>query len=331
MASRRSLVTGGTGFIGSHLVEALLDQGHEVRCLVRTPHSPKWIRGLPVEIFQGDCADFVSLKAAVDGVDEIYQVAGVTKAPDHRVFYRTNAVGTENLVRACLERNPNIQRLVYLSSQAAVGPCRGQGLSLETDACQPVSHYGLSKRQGEEAVLRYRDRLSVVILRSCAVYGPRDRDFLPVFRSIERGIEIGLLGMQHRVSLCYVNDLVSALVMAARRDLSSGEIFFVSDGNTYTWRALGAIIAKTLGVRTIRLGLPVCVLRWSADLSDWISRRSGKPHILNKERYQEMIHPNWCCDSSKVVAELGFSPSFDLERGIGETVRWYRSQGWLKS
>ena len=331
MASRRSLVTGGTGFIGSHLVEALLRQGHEVRCLLRTPGSPKWIRGLPVEIFHGDCTDFVSLRAAVEGMDEIYQVAGVTKAPDHRAFYRTNVLGTENLAKACLERNRNIQRLVYLSSQAAVGPCRGQGLSVETDACQPVSHYGLSKRQGEEAVLKCRDRLSVVILRACSVYGPRDRDFLPVFRSIEKGIEIGLWGVQHRVSLCYVDDLVSALVMAASRDLPSGEIFFVSDGNTYTWRDLGAMIAKTMGVRTIRLGLPVCVFRWCAGLSDWVSKRSGKPHILSRERYQEMIHPNWCCDSSKAMAELGFSPSFDLERGVAETVRWYRVQGWLKS
>ena len=331
MASRRSLVTGGTGFIGSHLVEALLHQGREVRCLVRSPNSLKWIRGLPVEILEGDCTDFVSLRTAVEGMDEIYQVAGVTKAPEHRAFYRTNVLGTENLAKACLERNPNIQRLVYLSSQAAVGPCRGRGLSVETDACQPVSHYGLSKRQGEEAVLRYRDRLSVVILRACAVYGPRDRDFLPIFRSIERGIEIGLWGVQHRVSLCYVDDLVSALVMAADRDLPSGEIFFVSDGNTYTWSDVGAMIARTMGARTIRLGLPVGVFRWCAEVSDWVSRRSGKPQILSKERYQEMIHPNWCCDSSKVVAKLGFSPSFDLERGVGETVRWYRTQGWLKS
>lgn len=330
MAPRKSLVTGGTGFIGSSLVEALLGQGDEVRCLVREGSSCKWIRGLDVEIFQGDCTDFLSLKSAVEGVDQIYHVAGVTKTTDHGAFYRTNALGTENLIRACIERNPDLQRFVYLSSQAAVGPCKGEGLSVETDPCQPVSHYGRSKRQGEEAVLKVRDRLSVVILRACAVYGPRDRDFLPFFRSIGMGIQIGLWGIEHRLSLCYVRDLVSAIVMAGKRDLSSGEIFFVSDGNVYTWRDLGTIIAEVLEVRMIHLSLPVSVFRWSAGLADWISRRSGRPRIFGRERYQEMIQPNWCCDSTKVMSKLGISPSFDLKRGIAATVEWYRSEGWLK-
>jgi nucleoside-diphosphate-sugar epimerase len=155
---------------------------------------------------------------------------------------------------------------------------------------------------------------------------------LPIFKSIEKGIQFGLRGMQHRVSLCYVHDLVSALVMAgAREDLPSGEVFFVSDGYVHTWKDVGTTIARAMGVRPIYLGLPVRVFRWCAGLSDWVSRRSGRPHILSKERYQEMIHPNWCCDSSKATVNLGFSPSFDLKRGIAETVKWYRAQGWLRS
>jgi len=329
MTPKRSLVTGGTGFIGSHLVEALLGQGDEVRCLVRKGSSLKWIQGFDVEICQGDCTDLPSLRSAVEGVDEIYQVAGVSKATDHGAFYRTNALGTENLITACVEKNPSLRRFVYLSSQAAAGPCQGEGLSVETDPCRPVSHYGKSKREGEEAVLRVRDRLNVVILRACSVYGPRDRDFLPLFRSIGRGINIGLWGMRHRLSLCYVSDLVSAIVMAAKRDLSSGEIFFVSDGNVYRWQDLGTAIAEALGVRTIRLSLPVAVFRWSVGLADWMARRSGRPRVLGRDRYQEMIQPNWCCDATKAMSGLGFSPSFDLKRGVAATVEWYRSAGWL--
>jgi nucleoside-diphosphate-sugar epimerase len=330
MAARKSLVTGGTGFIGSHLMEALLDQGDEVRCLVRKGSSREWIRGLDVEFCHGDCRDFSSLTSAVEGVDRIYHLAGVSKATENGVFYDTNTLGTENLVRACVETNPELQRFVYLSSQAAAGPCKGEGLAVETDPCWPVSHYGRSKRQGEEAVLKVRDRLNVVILRACSVYGPRDRDLLPIFRSIRMGIQIGLWGMEHRLSLCYVSDLVSAIVMAGKRNLPSGDVFFMSDGNVYTWRDLGTTIAKALEVRVISLRLPISVFRWAAGLSDWISKRSGRPRIFGKERYQELIEPNWCCDSSKAMSELGLSPAFDLKRGVAEAVEWYRAQGWLR-
>ncbi len=330
MAPGKSLVTGGTGFIGSHLVEALLGQGDEVRCLVREGRPRQWIRGLNVEIVHGDCTDFQSLRSAVEGADQIYHVAGITKALHHSAFYNTNTGGTENLIRACVERNPNLQRFVYLSSQAAVGPCRGGGLSVETDPCLPVSHYGWSKRHGEEAVLKVRDRFSVVILRACAVYGPRDQDFLPFFRSIGMGIQIGLWGMEQRLSLCYVSDLVSALLATGKNEISSGEIFFVSDGHAYTWQDLGTTIAEALGVRTIRVRLPVSVFRWSAGVADWISRRSGRPRVFGRERYQELIQLNWSCDSRKAMSELDLSASYDLKRGIAATVEWYRAQGWLK-
>lgn len=331
MAFKKSLVTGGTGFIGSHLVETLLGQGDQVRCLVRKESSSRWIRGLEVEFVLGDCTDPLSLQSAVQGVDQIYHVAGITKATDHGAFYRINTLGTENLVRACVERNPNLQRFVYLSSQAAVGPCRGEGLSVETDPCLPVSHYGRSKRQAEEAILKARGRFGVVILRACAVYGPRDQDFLSFFRSIAKGIQIGVRGMEHRLSLCYVSDLVSALVAAGKKEIPSGEIYFVSDGNAYAWRDLGRAIAEALGVRPIQVSLPLPVLRWSAGLADWLSRRSGRPRIFGKERYQELIQPNWCCDSSKAISELNLSASFDLKRGIAATVQWYQAHGWLKN
>jgi nucleoside-diphosphate-sugar epimerase len=213
---------------------------------------------------------------------------------------------------------------------AAVGPSQGEGLTLETDPCVPVSDYGRSKRQGEEAVLRVRDELNVVILRACAIYGPRDRDFLPVFRLIGLGIHIGLWGVEQRLSLCYVTDLVSAIVLAGTGRISSGEIFFVSDGCVYNWRDLAGTIAEAMEVRTVHLRLPVSVFRWAAGVSDWISRRSQKPTVFGRDRYQEMIQPNWCCNSSKAMVELGLSPCFDLKQGVRATVDWYRAEGWLR-
>lgn len=311
-------------------METLLNQGERVRCLVRRESRREWIRDLDVEWIEGDCRDLSSLRPAVEGVERVYHVAGITKATDRETFYRINTQGTENLVRACLEADRGVRRIVYLSSLAAAGPCQAERLAVETDPCWPVSHYGRSKREGEEAVLRARNRLSVVILRACAVYGPRDKDFLPVFRSIARGIEIGLWGIEQRLSLVYVKDLVSAIVAAGSRDLLSGEVFFISDGSVYTWREVGKAIAEALGVRTMRLTLPLRVFRWAAEISDWIAKRSGRPYVLGRERYEEMIQPNWCCDSTKATSELGLSPSFPLKQGVVRTVAWYREQGWLR-
>ncbi|MBW2058402.1 MAG: NAD-dependent epimerase/dehydratase family protein [Deltaproteobacteria bacterium] len=310
-------------------MEGLLARGEEVRCLVRSDRLLGWIQGMDVETRRGDITDFSSLLSPVKGVDRVYHVGGVTKATDPGTFYRTNTQGTENLIRACIEANPNLERFVYLSSQAAVGPCRGDGRSVETDPCRPVSNYGRSKLEGEEAVLRARDLLKVVVLRASAVYGPRDRDFLHLFRSIARRIEIDLRATEQRLSLCYVEDLVSALITAGEADIPSGEIFFISDGNVYSWHDVARTIAEALGVRAFRLSLPVGFFRCAAGVADWISKRSGKPQIFGRERYQELIQRNWCCDSGKAVAELGFSPSFDLRRGIAATVDWYRTEGWL--
>ena len=328
IAPKRSLVTGGTGFIGSHLIEALLGRGHHVRCLIRSTSPQKWIEGLNVEIAHGDCTEISSLRTALDGIDTVYHVAGVNRSVDPATFFRVNGLGTENLVRVCLEKK-DPPRFVYVSSQAAAGPCMGDGLSVEADQCRPVSVYGRSKRKGEEAVLEVGDRLRGVILRPCAVYGPRDRDFLTIFRTISHGIQIGLWGLEPRISLCYVIDLVSAIVMAGEKELPSGETFFISDGRIYTLQDVEMAIARVLGVRPIPIRVPVSLLRVAAEFADRTSKKSGKPGIFGRDKYREMIQPNWCCDSTKATSELEFSPCFDLHKGVAATVSWYRKEGWL--
>ncbi len=132
-------MTGGTGFIGSHLSEALLDRGNQVRCLVRKGSDSKWLKGLPIEIAVGDCRDKTSLAEAVKDTDHVFHLAGITKAIDEKTYFEINASGTENLIRACLENNPHLQKFVYVSSQAAAGPCRNGDKKRESDRCEPVS------------------------------------------------------------------------------------------------------------------------------------------------------------------------------------------------
>ena len=227
------IITGAAGFIGSHLVEALLQKGAEVRCLVRKSSDLKWIKGLAIEYAWGDCCDRASLKEAVKGVDLVFHSAGVTRAVKEETFYHVNADGTGNLIQACLEYAPHLRRFIYLSSQAAAGPSRNGARKKETDPCEPVSDYGRSKRMGEEIVLAHAKRLPLVILRPSAVYGPRDKDIYVFFKFLSKRINPCLSDPAQRISLCHIQDLVQAVLLAAENPALPGEIFFVSDGQDY--------------------------------------------------------------------------------------------------
>ena len=197
----KALVTGGTGFIGSHLVEALLKKGIQVRCLLRKTSDLKWLEGLPIEVNWGDCNDKNSLREAVEGVEQVFHLAGVTKAVHEKTYFEVNAFGTENLIHACLENNPRIQKFIYLSSQAAAGPCRNGNKKKESDQCKPVSPYGQSKQMGEELAMAHAHELPLLILRPSAVYGPRERDIYTFFKLLSKRIKPCLPSKDQHISL----------------------------------------------------------------------------------------------------------------------------------
>ena len=173
----KTLVTGATGFIGSHLVEELLKGGHRVTCLVRKTSNLQWINGLNVRLIYGDCTIKESLLNAVADFDYIFHLAGLTKAANERDFFSANALGTENLVSAVIEKNPDTKRFVYLSSLAAAGPSCDGTPAKEAGEPKPVSAYGRSKLEGERIVMRHKNTIPVTVIRPPAVYGPRDKDF----------------------------------------------------------------------------------------------------------------------------------------------------------
>jgi len=161
----------------------------QIRCLLRKTSDVKWLKGLPIEFVQGACNDKTSLGEAVKGVDWVFHLAGVTKAIKEETYFEVNGLGTENLILACLEHNPLLQKFVYISSQAAAGPSRNGNRKKESDPCEPVSIYGRSKRMGEEGVLAHAHELPVLILRPSAVYGPRDKDIFAFFKCLSRRIK----------------------------------------------------------------------------------------------------------------------------------------------
>lgn len=325
----KALVTGATGFIGSHLVDALVQENADVRCLVRRTSDLSWLKGLPVELVRGDCSEKGTLLEALNGVDRVFHLAGVTKALNDETYFEVNGKGTKNLVEACVETRPGLQKFIYLSSQAAAGPCKGVTRKKETDAAEPVSPYGRSKRMGEQHVLDHACKLPSVILRPCAVYGPRDRDVYVFFKLLSRGLQPFVLGQDQYISLCYVEDLVRAILLASEARGPSGEVFFVSDGGRYRMKEVGKVFAQAMDVSPICIPVPKWVILGVASFSEAFSRISRKPALISKGKAAEMVQQDWGCDIAKAITVLGFEPRVDLAQGARFTVDWYRKERWL--
>ena len=325
----KALVTGGTGFIGSHLTDALIGKGVQVRCLLRKTSDLMWLRGLPIEFVYGDCNDKTSLKKSVKDVDWVFHLAGVTKAIKEETYFEVNGLGTENLIHACLENNPRLQKFIYISSQAAAGPSRNEYNKKESDPCEPVSLYGRSKRMGEEIVLTHAHELPVVILRPCAVYGPRDKDIFPFFKCISKRIKPCPIGSEQRLSLCYVHDIIQGIILAIETQTKSGDIFFLSDGNDYRLEEIGDILAEAMGIIAFRIRIPKRMILGIACFSEYLSKLFRRPFLLNEDKAKEMIQKGWVCDITKAETLLGFEPRVLLSEGAGLTFEWYKNVKWL--
>lgn len=323
------LVTGGNGFIGSHLVEALLRGGNEVYCLVRKTSDLSFLSSMKVTIIYGDLFQKEHLDKAVAEKDYIYHLSGIKRAKRRETYYGVNHIGTQNLVEACARYNPRVKKFLFVSSLAACGPSPDGHYIKEEEKCLPISDYGKSKLLGEHAVLRWKDTIPVVIVRPPVIYGPRDRDLLSYFRWVNRRISLFIGKGKNHVSFCYVIDLISGILMAGEHPNSSGQIYFIADEQAYSWHRIADGIAKNMGKQVLNIHISKSITSFLSFLIESISFFTRKPFILNREKILEASQPYWVCDVSKAKNELDFTTAFTLEDGIKATVEWYRKEGWL--
>jgi nucleoside-diphosphate-sugar epimerase len=290
-----AVVTGSSGFIGSHLVDALRARGDDVRSLrVR--------------------ADEPIARSELGGADIVYHVGGLTSAPRATDLERANARCTAQLAAACPDRT----RFVYVSSQAAAGPARSLDRPVvESDEPRPVEAYGRSKLEAERAVLAEASRLRVAIVRPGAVYGARDRDFLRIFRLLQRGLGVYPGIRDAWVSLIHVDDLVEGIL---RLPAEGG--FFLANPEPVKWRDVYALIAGVVD-RTpyLELDLPFWVLRPTAGLVS--------SQLLNRHRIALSRPRYWVCSSEHASRTFGFHPRVALADGFRDTAAAYRKAGWL--
>lgn len=327
----RVLVTGASGFLGSHVAELLSQKGHEVVALVRKSSNTSFLRTLDrVRFAYGSVEDAKSVRAAMEGVDAVVHSAGLVKARSPGEFFEVNTEGTRTMLEAAHAVAPGIKRFVLVSSLAAVGPSL-DGRPVPGDAePRPVTHYGRSKLAAERVALEFKHRLPIAILRPPMIYGPRDNESFAFFQSVSRRFLPYLGDGKNTMSVIYASDCASACLCAIEADVPSGSTYFVDDGEVYVWLDMLGDIERAIGSRAIvRFSVPFVLLHGAALASESLARLTGKAVMLTRDKVNELSAPHWVCDSSPARRDLGWEPQVKWPEGTRRAAAWYRENGWL--
>jgi nucleoside-diphosphate-sugar epimerase len=324
-----AFLTGGTGFVGGHVARVLVADGWTVRLLVRdrARAGSGLLEGLPIEAAPGDLTETGLAGAPLSGVDAIVHLAGLTKARTLDEYREVNARGTQRLVAAARRASPKAL-FVLVSSQAAAGPAVGERALSDSDPARPISWYGLSKREGEQAVENDWPGPWHVI-RPGVVYGPFDRALLQYFQMAARGW-VPVPAPARRIQLVGIDRASIAIAKAAGRPDLAGRHSFLCDPVPVTIGGLAAAIAAGAGRRTRLVPVPDAVVRGLGFLESAREALSGRSRPFNADKAREILEGDWLCDGKPLAAALGLPEPLALSQGLREAWEWYRSAGWLR-
>lgn len=322
------LVTGGTGFLGSHIAQQLGELGHEVRALVRTTSDTRFLRTLPaVTLVEGTVEDRASCKSAVEGMDAVVHCAGLIKARSPAEFRLTNVIGTSNMLDA-VAKQPT-ERFVFVSSLAARAPSR-TGMPLPAEAApSPVTTYGKTKLEAEQAVLARKGDMHVTVVRPTAVYGPRDREILQFFQLAERRALPFIGRPDGKLTMISGEDCARAIVACLSAKVPSGRAYDLDDGRVYDRRELIAGLETAVGKRAlVRFPIPDPVVWTVGYLTEAFGRVTDRAVMVTREKVDELLQ-QWVGDSSAAFDDLGYGPCEAWPEGARRTADWYYANGWL--
>lgn len=323
----KSIVTGANGFVGSHLVDYLLEKGHEVHAIIRSTSNTKWLDGKNVVIHRCGLESIDKLEAAFQGIHYIFHVAGVVKVPTHEGFIKGNVNMTKNVMEAA-SRIKTIKKVLITSSMAATGYAEYGSYVDENSPLKPIESYGVSKVEQEKIAFSYKN-IPVTAVRPPGVYGPRDTEIFTFFKAINNGLRVMIGFKPKEMSLIHVRDLVNGMYLAAMSDKSTNQVYFLGSTERYNWQQLGMIASKSLNKKTIALKIPHFVIFIIGYIAQFFETFFKMDVALNKDRAYRITRPSWYCSSEKAVKELGFSQKVNIEEGFKETIEWYKNRNWL--
>lgn len=345
---RVAFVTGGTGFIGSHIVDRLLADGwDEVRCLVR--RDPKWLRGKPVVRVTATLDDFArfarapmfaggldDLQRALSDVTHIFHFAALTRAKSWSEFVTANVLAPVGLLECAAGASTRLERAVVASSLAVVGTAV-EGVADERAAMQPVSAYGRSKAELERALGTPSDpqslhgRLPITVVRPPAVYGPRERDIYTYFQAASRGVCAVPIDRRRRLSLLHARDVVAGTMLAAEHRDAGGRTYFLGPPETVGWldfaREVRSAVAAQLRRPVLTLPVPRPAFRAAGAFVEDIASAFGIFPPFHREKAAEMLDACAACSSALAASEIGYAPQVPITEGVPETLAWYRTRG----
>ena len=338
------LITGASGFIGSFIVEEALRRGMDTWAAVRKSSSRDFLHDERIHFIELDLSSEERLKEQLKGhqFDYVVHAAGVTKCLHKEDFHHINTEGTQHLVNAMTALQMPIKRFVYISSLSIMGAIREQQPYTEiceSDTPHPNTAYGKSKLDAERWLSQQNEALAengnalfpYVILRPTGVYGPRERDYFMMAKSIQAHTDFAVGFKQQDITFVYVTDVVQAVFLALERG-KTGSCYFLSDGEVYQSATFSNLIRHELGNPWwIRITAPLWVLRIVTCCGEYIGRLTGKVTALNNDKYHIMRQRNWRCDIRPAREELGYQPQVKLDEGVRRSIQWYKEQGWLKN
>lgn len=327
------LITGASGFVGSHLVEFLQSKDYQLFALVRKKSNTQLLKQLGVQLVTAELTNLLELNLAFaklkkEGVslDIVIHCAAATNAKNLEGFMQVNCFGTQNLLEVLEKNQPSVERFIFISSLAASGPTTlNQVIPLEASA--PITHYGESKLAAETIVKK--SKIPHVILRPTAVYGPREKDIFTMFSLVNNGLHPNIGSHRQQLTFVYVIDLVEIIAKSITTQ-QVNQTYFVSDGNIYEKKTLGDLVSKQLKKKTVKITIPLWLVKGIAFISQTIHTLQNKLSPLNLQKYKELKAQSWVCEVEGTFKALEIYPKYNLEQGVAETTKWYLQKGWLK-
>jgi len=324
-----AVVTGASGFIGSHLVDYLVGQGCIVHALIRKTSDRRWLNESDqVKIHFADLEQEQPLPF-LGKADFLFHCAGITRARTREGYFRGNAHICEVLYKSCTTIGNSFKAIIHLSSLAAAGPSEPGGAALEKFTCKPITYYGESKLKGEEIALKHAASLPIVVIRPPVVYGPRESNFFVYLKTLSKGWNLKIGKSRKELSLVYVTDLVRAMVQAALYFPENKKIYYVTDGNTYSWDDVADSATRILNVSARALIIPEAVLGLIANFAEGFSWLGSKPSLIDRQRMIDIRQTSWVASPESFYNSHGFQSEYDLDRGLYETIEWCKANDWL--
>ncbi|MGL5980918.1 MAG: NAD-dependent epimerase/dehydratase family protein [Phocaeicola sp.] len=334
---KKILVTGASGFIGSFLVEEGLSQGMEIWAGVRKSSSRTYLTDERIQFAELNLNSATELKEQMHAHkkkygkwDYIIHCAGVTKARSQKEFDQGNVDATRHLIESLYALDMVPDQFLFISSLSVMGPIQENSYQpiSTNNSPNPNTAYGRSKWDSEQYIQSQSD-FPYVIFRPTGVYGPREKDYFLIAKSIQRHLDFSVGYKQQLITFVYVKDLVQSVYLAIRHQVKQ-RIYLVSDGITYSDRAFSDLIQKELGISwVIHITCPLFILKYVSLLIEQVAKLLGKASTLNRDKYKIMKQRNWQCDITPLVNELGYKPNYLLTEGIKESITWYKENKWI--